>query len=68
MVRPLKIQWFVEGAYSIINNFDPRENRWYNDTDIDIPESSLLDFLFTYLEYAFVFIILIVIADVLCGV
>ena len=33
----------VEGAYSIINNYDPRENRWYNDTGVDIPQSSIID-------------------------
>lgn len=44
----------IEGAYSILNNYDPREDRWYNDTSVEIPESSPWDALF-YFVYQYFF-------------
>lgn len=57
---------FVEGAYSIINNYDPREDKWYNDTNVEIPETSIIDEIIEFcleyfIEIAMVLIIILLI-------
>lgn len=60
------INSFVEGAYSIINNYDPREDKWYNDTNVEIPETSIIDEIIEFcleyfIEIAMVLIIILLI-------
>ena len=66
-----KSNW-IEGAYSILNYYDPREDKWYNDTTHDIPESSPWDDLIDFckenlLELLLLCVIILLIMDMCCS-